>query len=170
MLTGQKRISYVFSSYGEVLVKRTKFCLPFRVRKPSFGYLNKTNFNIWRKSLQVNKATIFPAKFFAKRCPSPWRCLAIKSWYIYAENEFKIITSGSWSKSTKKKNNNENIKWKIPLFHFMISLIKELISLVFFFWTQSVHWNEVIPVTLYLSLSLSFPIYCHTDVIALLVL
>ena len=73
------------------------------MRKPSFGYLNKTNFNIWRKSLQVNKATIFPAKFFAKRCPSPWRCLAIKSWHIYAENEFKIITYGSWSKSAKKK-------------------------------------------------------------------
>ena len=102
------------------------------MRKPSFGYLNKTNFNIWRKSLQVNKATIFPAKFFAKRCPSPWRCLAIKSWHIYAENEFKIITSGSWSKSAKKKTQQRKHQMKDPSFSFHDSVDKRTDITCFF--------------------------------------
>ena len=44
MLTGQKRISYVFSSYGEVLVKRTKVLFTFPNEKAFFRIFEQNKF------------------------------------------------------------------------------------------------------------------------------
>ena len=124
MLIGQKRISYVFSSYGEVLVKRTKFCLPFRVRKPSFGYLNKTNFNIWRKSLQVNKATIFQAKFFCQALSVAMKVFSHQimthiRWEWILNNYFRKLVKISEKEQQQRKHQMKDLFFSFHLISFV---------------------------------------------------